>query len=78
MSLEESKNFDPGPDPPADPSSIGSGVGVEEVLTRLRLLTKLLIEEGFRPELIVFAPDEIERIPGFKVALVIPTDPLPG
>lgn len=39
---------------------------------RLRPAYDSLVEQGWRPEMIVFAPEEIERIPGFKVALVVP------
>jgi hypothetical protein len=41
---------------------------------RLAVMGQTLIEEGWRPEIIVFAPPEIERISGYKVALVVPID----
>lgn len=45
---------------------------VRAVTNRLSQLGRPLIEEGWQVELIVFAPTEIERLPGFKVALVVP------
>jgi hypothetical protein len=47
---------------------------VHAVTDRLRALAASLIEAGWRPEVIVFAPSEIERIPGYKVALVVPVE----
>jgi len=47
---------------------------VRMITERLRLTGEELIRAGWRPELIVFAPGEIERIPGYKVALVVPLD----
>lgn len=47
---------------------------LDAALDRLRALGALLIEQGWQPELIVFTPAEIERIPGYKVALVVPID----
>jgi len=48
------------------------------VLTdRLRGLGEELIVEGWRPELVVLDPTEIARIPGYKVALVVPTESAP-
>jgi hypothetical protein len=45
---------------------------IQAVTDRLTRLADPLIEEGWHPELIVFTADEIERIPGYKVALVVP------
>jgi hypothetical protein len=50
---------------------------VETILLRratdhLFPLAQKLREAGWRTEVIVFAPEEIERIPGYKVALVVP------
>lgn len=42
------------------------------VADRLARLAEPLIAEGWHPELIVFTAEEIERIPGYKVALVVP------
>jgi hypothetical protein len=47
---------------------------VRAVIYRLRQLAEPLLEEGWKPELVVLAANEIERIPGFKVALVVPVD----
>lgn len=47
------------------------------VTDRLRPLAQELVVEGWRPELVVLTGDEIERIPGFKIALVVPLDPAP-
>lgn len=43
-------------------------------LSRLRPLAAELIADGWQPELIAFAPSEITRISGYKVALIIPLD----
>lgn len=31
-----------------------------------------LMQKGWQPQLVVFAPDELPRIAGYKVALVVP------
>ena len=46
------------------------------VADRLRPLAQELVAEGWRPELVVLAPAELERIPGFKMALVVPLESL--
>lgn len=51
---------------------------LNEALDRLRPWGLELMATGWRPELVVLAPEEIERIPGFKVALVVPLDPFGG
>lgn len=35
------------------------------------------MQKGWRPELVVFTGDEVPRIPGYKVALVVPIDSVP-
>lgn len=47
---------------------------MDTVMARLSEFGVSLIDDGWKPELVVFAPQEIERIPGYKVALVIPLD----
>jgi hypothetical protein len=53
----------------------------EQILTRaaaaidrLHALGQELVAAGWRPEIIVFAPSELPRIVGYKVALVLPVD----
>lgn len=43
-------------------------------LDRLRPVGKELEEAGWRPQLVIFPPEELTRIPGYKVALVVPLD----
>lgn len=43
-------------------------------LERLQPLREDLVASGWQPEIIVFTNDEITRIPGYKVALVVPLD----
>ncbi len=50
---------------------------VRAATDRLRPVCEELIAAGWQPELIVFAPSEIERLPGYKVALVVPVDSVP-
>jgi hypothetical protein len=50
---------------------------VRVALERLRPLGLELIDAGWRPEVIAMAPSEIERIPGYKVALVVPIESIP-
>jgi hypothetical protein len=52
---------------------------VRHAIKHLQPLGSELAENGWRPEIILLAPEEIQRIPGYKVALVIPLDtPLEG
>lgn len=44
----------------------------------LRPLGEQLRDAGWRPEVVVFAPQELPRIPGYKVALVCPLSPPDG
>ena len=51
----------------------------EQILLRaaadaLRSFGGELRQAGWTPELVVLAPPELERIPGYKVALVVPLD----
>jgi len=41
----------------------------------LRLCGKHLLGQGWHTEIVVFGPEELERIPGYKVALVLSIDP---
>lgn len=45
---------------------------VEAAARRLAPIAHALSEDGWHPEIVVFAPSEIERIPGYKVAVVLP------
>jgi hypothetical protein len=47
------------------------------VTDRLRPLWNELVAEGWHLEVIVMAPEEIPRLPGFKIALIIPLDMIP-
>jgi len=42
---------------------------------RLKPYGEKLRDDGWNPELIVFSPSEIERVPGYKVAIVVPIEP---
>ena len=44
------------------------------VSKRLRGVGLELFADGWDPQLIVFSPREIERIPGYKVGLIVPLD----
>jgi hypothetical protein len=50
---------------------------VRAATDRLRPLAQELVDAGWKPELVVFAPHELERIAGYKVALVVPLDSIP-
>jgi hypothetical protein len=50
---------------------------MEVVNERLRPLWNELVAEGWRPEVVVFAPGELPRIPGYKVCFVVPLDTIP-
>lgn len=47
---------------------------IEMLLDRLRPAAEMLLGDGWAPQLVVFAPSELERIPGYKVGLVVPID----
>lgn len=61
---------------PAEPLSTRDGFLLRVATDLLRERGQSLIDEGWRPELVVFAPDDpcLARIPGYKVALVVPID----
>jgi hypothetical protein len=50
---------------------------VRAVVDRLRQLGAPLLAEGWRPELVVFDPSELQRLPGYKVALVVSINSVP-
>ena len=47
---------------------------VDEALETLTQIARDLTGDGYRPQVIVFSPEEIDRIPGYKVALVLPIE----
>jgi hypothetical protein len=44
---------------------------------RLRPFWHELSAAGWKSEVIVFAPEEIKRLPGYKIALVVSLDSIP-
>jgi hypothetical protein len=50
---------------------------VRAVSDRLRGIGGALLAEGWHAEIVVLDPSEIERLPGYKVALVVPIDAVP-
>lgn len=47
---------------------------LELVTETLRPYGNELIGKGWNPQMVVLAPTELERIPGYKVALVVPLE----
>ena len=51
---------------------------VKAALNSLKPIFQAVMERGWQAEVVVFGPEEMPRLPGYKVGIIIPVEQKPG